>query len=163
MLHDERFHQKHVQIIIEHLVSRCRWDSKRLLRAAEKAQSFAFRYFLKRYAGERARFADELQSFAPGFEDLGEQTEPIVQRRARSMNSDVVLIQECLEKEDDLLYVYEDALLEDLPENLRRVIAKQAARIVETCEMLNAVKRTEIHVPNISPDPGFAHHGRSNR
>ena len=124
--------------VLNELIETCTDGAKGFAAAAEDAEAANLKSLFTKYSSQRASFAADLDGFVVGLR--GEPAESghvkgAVHRgwlNLKSMLSghdDKAILNECERGEDYAKKAYEDALKEELPSDVRAVVARQATDV----------------------------------
>lgn len=127
--------------------------------SAEKLQSSSIRGEFQEFAGQRGRFASELQTEVAsigGEAATSGSTSGAVHRgwiglkAALTGNDDHAILAEAERGEDSAVKSYRDALSKDLPSDIRSVIDRQYRDIQDVHMRVRALRDTTANVTGIS-------------
>ncbi len=139
-----------VAATLNNLIAVCRGSEEGFRAAAEAVRSAPLKTLFGTFARERAQFAVELQdellrlgqkqqasnsaspAFPGGWRDL---------EKALAFPAEAVLLEEAAKAEKEAIANYESALATPLPPDLRAIIARQHAEIVQSQQRLRTMER----------------------
>jgi uncharacterized protein (TIGR02284 family) len=136
--------KKELASVLNDLIDICKNAEKGFQEAAEDTASAQISFYLKEYGNQRGRFATVLQGqvralgFTPDRKGTlaGAMHRNWINIRSAINEKDETILSECQRGDERALKHYEQALLCDLPEDIRPIVEYQYSEIKEIHERL---------------------------
>jgi uncharacterized protein (TIGR02284 family) len=135
---------------LNNLIETCKDGENGFRTAAEGTKNGELKTLFNLYAQQRAQFAAELQTEVRQFGDDPENTGSIAAalhrgwiniKSAVTGEDESAIITECERGEDAAVKNYEEALKEDIPQNVREIIERQFTQVKEAHDRIRALDR----------------------
>jgi uncharacterized protein (TIGR02284 family) len=135
---------------LNNLIETCKDGESGFRTAAEGIKNGDLKTLFNLYAQQRAQFAAELQTEVRQLGGDPEKTGSVAAtlhrgwidiKSAVTGEDEGAIISECERGEDATVKNYEDALKEDIPNNVREIIERQFTQVKEAHDRISALKR----------------------